>query len=399
MARSSTPIARHYGLDWLRIAAFLLLIFYHAGMVFAPGEWLVKASRTIEAAEWPMLLVQPWRMPLLFLVSGFASHALLSRSRGTGEYVRSRSRRLLLPLAFGMLAIVPPQTWVGLALNHGYSHGLLHFWTVDWLGFRAVEGVWLPSQEHLWFVAYLWTYTMVLVAAVLVVPEGVKAKGRALVARLASNHRLLWLPLVPLLPLRLVLLFTVPETHGLLHDWVSDLTYLPAFLFGFVLAGTPALWPAILRMRWPALAVAATAYAVLIAVEVRFPDARTHAAQALHRDALLVMGWSAILVLLGVAHQWFNRDHPMRAKLTEAVFPFYLVHQTIIVLVAWWLHDSGLSPTAFFAVLVAATFAGCALFYEGGRRIGPLRPLIGLAPAVRRPGTLPAGFEAAREAS
>jgi peptidoglycan/LPS O-acetylase OafA/YrhL len=312
MTHPSTRIERHYGLDWLRIAAFMLLIFYHVGMVFAPGDWLVKAPRTIEAAEWPMLLVQPWRMPLLFLVSGFASHALLSRSRGISEYVRGRSRRLLLPLAFGMLAIVPPQTWVGMTLNHGYPHGLLHFWTSDWFGFRAVDGVWLPSEEHLWFVAYLWTYTMVLVAGLLVMPEGLKAKGWALLSGLASGHRLLWVPLLPLLPLRLLLLFTVPETHGLLHDWVSDLTYFPAFLFGFALAGAPALWPAILRMRWPALAIAAVAYLVLIAVEIRFPEARTHAAQALHRDALLVMGWSAILVLLGLAHQWLNRDHPLR---------------------------------------------------------------------------------------
>ena len=64
--------------------------------------------------------------------------------------------------------------------------------------------------------------------------------------------------------------------------------------------------------------------------------------------------------------------------LTEAVFPFYIIHQTIIVVVMFWLLPLGLSGNAEFAILVAATVAGCWAFYLGGRAVPLLRPLISL---------------------
>jgi hypothetical protein len=254
----------------------------------------------------------------------------------------------------------------------------------------------VPGAEHLWFIGYLWTYTMALGAILSFAPQRWLVTAARAAETLFARPHLLLLPLGILLPMRVLLLFTVPETHGMLHDWVSDLTYFPAFLFGFALAGRPALWPTILRVRIPALAMAAAAYAVLAAVELRFPGDRPHLAQALDRDASLIMAWSMILVMLGLAHQWLRRDHPWRARLSEAVFPFYLVHQTIIVLVGFWLRPSGLSNGAMFAILVAATFGGCWLLYGAGSRIGWLRPLIGLAPAPRP--AVPALQPAARAA-
>jgi glucans biosynthesis protein C len=373
---------RHFGLDWLRIGAFLLLIFYHIGMFFSPDGWLVHSPVTVEAAAWPMLAVEPWRLALLFVVSGYASHALLAKCGGIAPFLKSRSHRLLLPLAFGTLLLVPPQTWIGLVENHAYGGSLWHFWSGDWLRFGEVNGVWVPNTEHLWFIAYLWTYTVLLGLALLAAPPRWREQIRMMGERIFATPVLLLFPLAGFLLLRVALLFTVPETHGLLHDWVSDLTFLPAFLFGFALAASPSLWPAILRLRRPALGLALAAYALLVLVEIRYPDARPHVAQALDRDASLILAWSMILLLLGAAHQWLRRDHPLRARLSEAVFPFYLVHQTIIVAVGWWLLGTGLPPAAMFAILVGSTFAGCALFYLGGRRIARLRPFIGLSPSA-----------------
>ena len=375
---------RHFGLDWLRIGAFLLLIFYHIGMFFAPDAWLVHSPVAVGAAAWPMLALEPWRLALLFVVSGYASHALLARCGGVALFLRKRSQRLLLPLGFGLVLLAPPQTWIGLVENHHYQGGLLHFWARDWLSFGSIDGVTVPSSEHLWFVAYLWTYTMVLGIALAVAPTAWRDRARVAERAFASPHLLL-LPLAILLVLRILLLFTLPEDHGLLHDWVNDLTYLPAFLFGFALAGTPALWPAILRLRVPALLMAGAAYLLIAAIQLRYPGPRPHLVQALDRDASLIMAWSMILLMLGVAQQWLNRDHKLRATLSEAIFPFYLVHQTVIVIVGWNLAGTALSPASMFAILVAATFGGCALFYLAGSRIGWLRPFIGLSPARKPP--------------
>ena len=238
------PGERHHGLDWLRIAAFGLLIFYHIAMVFAPGDWLVKAPHTVEAIAWPMLAMQPWRMPLLFAVSGYASFALLRRSTGAGAFLTARSKRLLLPLLFGILFINPPQTWVALAGQHDYRFGLGHFWTHDWLRFTNIDGVLVPNQEHLWFIAYLWAYTMALGLALEAAPGFIKRRGAQAVEWLEPHLRLLCVPMMVLLLLRIGVLFLIPETRGILHDWVSDLTFVPAFLFGFAIAARPQLWQA-----------------------------------------------------------------------------------------------------------------------------------------------------------
>ena len=92
----------------------------------------------------------------------------------------------------------------------------------------------------------------------------------------------------------------------------------------------------------------------------------------------LVQGWASIVALVGIADRFADRDHPWRAMLAEAVFPFYIVHQTIIVVVGYALLRGGVPPLPFFLVLFAATITGCWLFYAIGRSIGWLRPLIGL---------------------
>jgi hypothetical protein len=157
-------------MDWLRIGAFALLILYHVGMVFVPWGFHVKTAAPAEWVAVPMLFTNAWRLMLLFLVSGFASRALLAKSGGVGGFLRNRNARLLIPLVFGMAVIVPPQSWVELVTQHGYAHGLGWFLTHDYFRFAALDGIILPTWNHLWFVVYLWVYTLVL-GALLMLPR------------------------------------------------------------------------------------------------------------------------------------------------------------------------------------------------------------------------------------
>src|ERR1700741_136517 len=100
MTTGSRPFdQRHYGLDWLRAGAFALLILYHLGMAFVTGSWLVKLTQ-IEWLFYPMLFVSPWGAGILFIVSGYASRALLAKLGGTEPFVRQRTLRLIVPLLF-----------------------------------------------------------------------------------------------------------------------------------------------------------------------------------------------------------------------------------------------------------------------------------------------------------
>src|SRR5687768_2869167 len=132
---------RLYGLDWLRIGAFALLIFYHIGMFFVPWEWHVKTSRPLEWLELPMMAINPWRLALLFVVSGVASRILLAKMNGAGAFVRGRSLRLLLPLLAGMTLFVAPQPWAELRAAGVISEGFWTFWTQDYFRFGELHAL------------------------------------------------------------------------------------------------------------------------------------------------------------------------------------------------------------------------------------------------------------------
>jgi hypothetical protein len=373
-------MARHYGMDWLRIGAFALLILYHIGMVFVPWPYHAKATQTVDWVTVPMLATSPWRLTLLFLVSGYASRALLVRAPHILRFVRSRSSRLLVPLAFGVVVIVPPQAWVELVTQHDYRHGYLHFWSHDFFRFGTVSGIALPTWNHLWFVGYLWVYTLAL-ALLLSVPR--PATLQTWFDRLFGGLSVLWVPIAYLLLFQVYVFQRWTDTHDVINDTLAHLGFFPAFLFGFALVGSPLVMAALVRWRWLSAALAMLGYGVVGGVALGWPGAASPpqwiADQTLW--ARQVQCWATIAALIGIAETSLNRDHRWRATLAEGVFPFYLVHQTLIVVVSYWLRPTGLPPSVEFAILVVATVAGCAAFYLIGRRIGWLRPLIGLRAA------------------
>ncbi len=370
-------MARHYGMDWLRIGAFALLILYHIGMVFVPWGYHVKATQTVDWATVPMLASSPWRLTLLFLVSGYASRALLVRAPDIVRFVTTRSSRLLVPLLFGIVVIVPPQSWVELVSQHGYARGYLYFWGHDFFRFGALSGIVLPTWNHLWFVGYLWVYTLAL-ALLLAVPRPAALQHGF--DRLFGGLSVVSVPILYLLVFQVYVFQRWTDTHDVIGDGLAHLGFFPAFLFGFALAGSPRVMAALVRWRWLSLALAVLSYGIVGGVALVWPGASSPpqwiADQTLW--ARQVQCWATIAALIGIAETSLNRDHPWRRTLVEAVFPFYLIHQTLIIVVTYWLRPLGLPLGVQFVVLVVATVAGCWAFYLVGRRIGWLRPLIGL---------------------
>lgn len=370
---------RHLGMDWLRIGAFGLLILYHIGMFFVPWDWHVKIAQPIDGVAIPMLATNSWRLPLLFLVSGYASAALFAKLGGAGAFVRSRSARLLIPLAFGIIVIIPPQPWIELMGQHGYAHGLAHFWLHDYFRFGALDGIILPTWQHLWFVVYLWVYTLLAAALLAWVPERVRTRIADGAVRWLGGWGMLIVPLAAWL-LILALFPGHEETHALFDDGPSHLHYLIPFAIGWLLRVRPALFAAIARCWRAALAIGIAAFAFVAWAEWNWPGTMPapHWLSAPFAAARLVQGWATIVALVGIADAYGNRDHPWRTTLAEAVFPFYIIHQTIIVVTGWYLLRAGVGALVSFAILLVATVTGCWLFYAIGRSIGWLRPLIGL---------------------
>ena len=390
--------SRRIDLDWIRILAFGLLILFHVGMYYVDWDWHVKSPHATRALEPVMLLTAPWRLSLLFFVSGCATAFL--HAKAPAGFVRSRTLRLLVPLAFGIWVVVPPQSYAQVVEKLGYAGGYLDFlrlYAGGYSGFCGEGGcLRVPTWNHLWFVAYLWCYTML---AALAWRAGASDRlGAALGRRLQGPGLLLW-PVAWLALVRVALVGRFPDTHALVDDWYSHALYFSVFAAGALLARESGFWEAARRQRWIALAVAVACWAAVASYVSAFDDAHAPPGwlRQLQRVAFAADQWCAIVAALGFARQWNPRDGVARRYLTQAVFPFYIVHQTAIVLYARALKPAALGPGLEAAILVAATAATCFASFELVRRVGWLRPLFGLS---ARPGGAPAkASEATRAAA
>jgi glucans biosynthesis protein C len=386
---------RRFDLDWVRSGAFLLLILYHVGMYYVTWDWHVKSPFASHAIEPLMLLTSPWRMSLLFLVSGVATAYLLEKS-GTRGFLGPRSVRLLVPLIFAMLVIVPPQSYLEVVEKIAYGDSYLEFWRFYATGYggfcRDGDCLLVPTWNHLWFVAYLWVYTVLLYLLVRVAPRAMPWL-RAHVEQRFAGLALLIAPVLYVVSARWLLGAAFPSTHLLIDDWYNHAIYLPMFMFGFVLAGARAPWTSFERWRWHALGLAVLGWAFLCVYQGLYGDGTIVPAMSVRRMWQTAFGaeqWLAIVAVLGFARRHLNRDSAARRYLATAVFPVYILHQTVIVVAAHALEPVRLPPLLEGVLLVLVTVAFCFLAYEAIKRLRWLRPLFGLpltaaAPTRREP--------------
>ena len=378
---------RRHDLDWVRVCAFGLLVLYHVGMYYVSWDWHVKSPGAGPALEPLMLLSAPWRLSLLFLVSGVATAHLLGKN--APGFLRQRSWRLLLPLAVGMFLVVPPQTYYEIVEKAGFADGYGQFYG-DYLAGEVCDGgecITTPTWNHLWFVAYLWVYTAVLYCLVRLAPRWLEGTGERLSRLFAGIGVLAW-PVLFLALARLALVGRFPSTHALVDDVYNHAQYFPVFLLGFLVARAEGVWNAIEGLRWPALALWLGSWLGLAVYFGLFADAAPPQWLRLAMRATWGLDqWCAILAVLGFARRLAPGDGPVLRYLTQAVFPVYILHQTLIIVISRLLLPLELAPLFEGPLLVLATFALSFAGYELIRRVRLLRPLFGLKAAMPAPST------------
>jgi glucans biosynthesis protein C len=240
----------------------------------------------------------------------------------------------------------------------------------------------LPTWNHLWFVVYLWLYT--LLAALLWRCAGSWTQAPAW-AQFTRGARLLWLPWLLLALWRQQLLHHFPPSNDLVHDFYNHALYVTVFALGAALFGQRddrhGAWAAALRLRWWALGVAVTAQLFMMAMWPLLeglnpvPEGPLMALRAVNA----LRQWAPIVAAMGFARLHLaGRDGPALRWLTQAVFPFYIAHQTIIVVAAPWLARQGLHQGLEAALLVALTALGCVLVLLAVRHVPILATCMGV---------------------
>jgi peptidoglycan/LPS O-acetylase OafA/YrhL len=381
-------MTRRHDIDALRALAFGLLILYHLGMLYVfDWGWHIKSPYQSEWLQVPMLFLNRWRMHLVFLVSGLSVSFLL-RDQTAGRFIASRSWRLLLPLLFGILVVVPLQPYV-----QGVSNGLVEPGFGRFLiRYFSHSQPWPPGAfdgwqygftwNHLWYLAYLWVYTLTLA---LLLPFLRSRPGQWLRSRLIGlrGWRLLTLPAIPLLIATITLQPIFPDNGDFIHDWYRNAIYFTVFLYGYWIANDGALWMELARLRKWSLAAALTFVPIYLVLVRVLPDEIPDWQQDLIWTLRNLYLWTALCAILGWAHALLNQPFRWLPWANESVYPWYMLHQSLIVGLAYWLIPYRLGPVLEPLLVLAGTVAGCLVISAAIKRVNWLRPLFGLKARTR----------------
>nr|MDJ0919107.1 acyltransferase family protein [Woeseiaceae bacterium] len=298
------------------------------------------------------------------------------------EFLGTRSVRLLLPLAFGVWVIVPPQLYVEMSGNGDFVGTYLEFYR-SFLDLQSPvfddyrSGIW-PHVDvnHLWYLRELWTFTLLLVVFLPVLNWFRQSSIlRRLMLPMGAGSVLLALPLI----LAGLELSVFPEFGSEGRRKALGLSF---FIIGYLLTNQERVWESLRRFRRVAANLALIAYGTYLAAYnlLWMPSGGDLTAVQGIASIVLdhVMRWWCLCALFGFALEYLNRPSPWLSYLSPGVYPFYIVHQTLILLLAFYLGPLSLGPVFEPIVIIAATVGGCLLIYEAVRRVTVLRPLFGL---------------------
>jgi len=369
---------RYDFLDWLRVIAIFVLLFYHTGMIFVGWGWHVMNEQRIEALVGPMSISHRLRMPLLFVIAGAGMWFALQRRSGV-QLFRERTVRLLLPLVIGMFVIVPPQVFYERLFQDRWQGGFLQFLWERTLQFRSYpEGDF--SWHHLWFIAYLYVYVPLLL------PLMIWWRRRA---RKLQAGAWIYALALPLMINEAVLKPLFPETHNLVRDWYIFNHYLLLTGYGYLLASTPGVWQWFGTRRHQFAIGGVSVYVVatwLFAQDVIHRDTPADAFVA------NVFTWLWLMAFLGYGYSHLSFCNPLLRWARDASYPIYILHQTLIVAIGYYVVQTSWSPWAKYWAVLIATLVSCGLLYEFiVRRFGFTRFVFGMKRRRDTDSAAPAG--------
>jgi glucan biosynthesis protein C len=221
---------RRHDIDFLRVIAFDLLILYHVGMFFVPWGWHVKNNQLSEGIIPLMIFLNQWRLPLLFVISGMGTRFALAKRSGRA-YIGERTPRLLVPLAFCILVIIPPQVYFerlaqGITFNSFFDF-YPHF-------FDGIYPSGNFSWHHLWFLPYLYFFSLIFAPVFLAIRRSKESWRETAGSFLKKYPLAIFLMAIPLIIVELAMRPYFPVTMAFWGDWYAMAKYPLLFFYGFL---------------------------------------------------------------------------------------------------------------------------------------------------------------------
>ena len=375
---------RRYDIDWVRVAATLTVFIFHSGRFFDQLDWHLKNSQQSFLLSLFVGFLDLWMMPLLFLLSGMGAWYSL-KSRSSGQYLLERVKRLLIPLyTVGAFILLPPQFYFEL-LTHGRGAGSIWELIPPLYGgglrfsFDAPYLINLWSG-HLWFLQFLFNVSFLMLPLLLYLKSD---PGRRLIAKMAEwceGRGRIFLFLIPLIVIRIGLRGFF---HGA-HTWADLFYFAVLFLIGYVLAADRRFTSSYQRHCWIFLILGLAAYTCegffIIGLHYPYPGVESFSWNYVLFNIIVSLGnFSWVMFILSMAAKYLNFNHKALAYGNEAVLPFYIFHQTIILCIGWFVISWNMGIGPKYLIIAVVSFILTVAFYDLlVRRFNLMRFLFGM---------------------
>ncbi|HEY9049340.1 MAG TPA: acyltransferase family protein [Ohtaekwangia sp.] len=348
---------RRYDIDWIRVIAIGLLLLYHVAIAFQPWGMMIGfiANPKPWMALWtPMTMLNIWRIPLLFFVSGMGV-CFASQARNWKQLIAERTLRILLPLAVGMIIIVPVHVYI-------------------WQRYYNMPASYISNAGHLWFLGNIFIYVLLLSPVLFLLKKYEQGKAAITIKKVLSNPLGLLLVVLAFIAEALILDPVPYELYAM--TWHGFFLGLLAFFFGFcfIFSGE-AFWNMMLRWRWFFILTAITLYSIRL---MKFQMSAPVYLLVTESDL-----W--IFSILAFAYKYLNRPSPALHYLSQAAYPVYILHMIFLFLASLLIFPLNIATPVQFTLVLLITFAGCFILYEFViRRVKLIRPLFGLKATTSR---------------
>lgn len=333
---------RIYYIDWLRILAIITVFFFHTSHFFDPIYWHIKNPIKSESVLLFLGFVNLWIMPLFFFLSG--ASGMFGVRKPFLPFLKGKTMRLLVPYIAGALLLIPPQKYVEGLSNHTFSGGYLDFLQTYFSGgmFNYPMGfdtLWIGAiSYHLWFLGHLFLISVLLYPLM----KYIDAKGEKILNRI---HK------ITSFTGGAVLLFIPVAIAGILlkkhfpnyTSWADFIKYALFFLLGFLYTHNEKLKATLVKSRFVALAIGlvlTVMYFASFALKETgfgqlFQNNQVYAYYAFQEAAGALVTWCWIIFFVAMGMKFLNRESKYREPLNETVLPFYILHQTVLLLIGF----------------------------------------------------------------
>jgi len=362
--RPTSLSARRHDLDWLRLIAIIILLFFHTGMWFNTWGWHVKNSDTTASFNYWMVWFHFWRMPLLLFISGAGTYMALGK-RTPNQFASERFKRLFIPLVFGMFVVVPPQIYY----EHIKEYDSYWDFYKTVFDFKPYPGGSF-SWHHLWFILYLFLYSLIAIPFLKYLHSEKSLRFRERVYKILSRPvTILFLPAIIILITQIILRPYFPEeTHNLIQDWAYFTFYFLFFLFGMLCYSNPNLWESIGANRRYLLVAG-------LFILVPFYGIYLHFREIIHLPwdmdiietafdvVAIFLSWFTVITVIAYGQHYLNKPHPWLKYVNEGLYPFYILHQTVIISIGYYICQLDWSIAVKFFSISFLTLISCIVFY------------------------------------